>query len=44
MEGLPDTIVKDGFVDVSDRPGLGVELIPEAAKEHLSEADKDFFD
>jgi len=44
VEGLPDTIVKDGFVDVSDRPGIGVELIPEAAKEHLSEADKDFFD
>jgi L-alanine-DL-glutamate epimerase-like enolase superfamily enzyme len=35
VEGLPDTIVKDGFVDVSDRPGIGVELIPEAAIEEL---------
>jgi L-alanine-DL-glutamate epimerase-like enolase superfamily enzyme len=43
VEGLPDPIVKDGFVEVWDRPGMGVNLIPESAKPHLSEEDKDFF-
>jgi L-alanine-DL-glutamate epimerase-like enolase superfamily enzyme len=44
VEGLPDPIVRDGFIDVWDRPGMGVDLIPEAAKEHLAEEDHDFFD
>ena len=44
VEGLPNPIVKDGFIDVWDRPGMGVNLIPEAARPHLSEEDKDFFD
>ena len=35
---------QDGLIDVPDRPGLGVELIPEAAKEYLSEEDADFVD
>ncbi len=43
VEGLPDPIVRDGFIDVWDRPGMGVELIPEAAREHLSDEDRDFF-
>src|SRR5919201_1256854 len=32
VEGLPDPIVNDGFIDVWDRPGMGVGLIPEAAR------------
>jgi L-alanine-DL-glutamate epimerase-like enolase superfamily enzyme len=44
VEGLPDPIVKDGFIDVWDRPGMGVNLIPDAAKQHLKEEDRDFFD
>jgi len=44
VEGLPDPIVKDSFVEVWDRPGLGVDLIPEAAREYLSEEDAGFFD
>ncbi|MFC1526456.1 mandelate racemase/muconate lactonizing enzyme family protein [Candidatus Latescibacterota bacterium] len=44
VEGLPDPIVKDSFIEVWDRPGMGVDLIPEAAKEHLSEEDAGFFD
>ncbi|MEA2524188.1 MAG: hypothetical protein QOF73_1415 [Thermomicrobiales bacterium] len=44
VDGLPDPIVKDGFIDVWDRPGMGVDLIPEAAKPYLTEDDKDFFD
>lgn len=44
VEGLPDPIVRDGFVEVWDRPGLGVELNAEAAREHLAEEDRGFFD
>lgn len=44
VEGLPDPIVKDSTIDVWDRPGMGVNLIPEAAKQYLPEEDGDFFD
>jgi L-alanine-DL-glutamate epimerase-like enolase superfamily enzyme len=44
VTGLPDPIVKDGFIDVWDTPGLGVTLNPEAAAPHLADEDKDFFD
>ncbi len=43
-EGFDGVPVKDGMIDVPDRPGLGVNLIPEAAKQYLSEEDADFFD
>ncbi len=44
IEGLPNPIVKKGFIDVWDKPGLGVTFNVRAAKAHLSEEDKDFFD
>ena len=44
VTGLPDPIVVDGFADVWDRPGIGIEIIPEIAKEYLSDEDADFFD
>jgi L-alanine-DL-glutamate epimerase-like enolase superfamily enzyme len=44
VEGLPDPIVKDSYIDVWDRPGLGVDFNVKAAKEHLSAGDEDFFD
>ena len=44
VEGLPDPIVKDGFVEVWDRPGLGVGLNVEAATAYLREEDRGFFD
>ena len=44
VEGLPDPIVKDGFIDVWDAPGLGINFIEEAAKQYLPEGDEDFFD
>ena len=44
VDGLPDPIVKDGFMDVWDRPGMGVDLIPEKAKKYLRDEDADFFD
>ncbi len=44
IEGLPNPIVKNGLVEVWDRPGLGVTFNINAAKKYLSEEDKDFFD
>lgn len=44
VEGLPSPIVQDGFIEVWDRPGMGVELIPEKVLPHLAEEDKTFFD
>jgi L-alanine-DL-glutamate epimerase-like enolase superfamily enzyme len=44
VEGLPEPIVKNGLIDVFERPGLGVDLIPEEAKKCLKPEDADFFD
>jgi L-alanine-DL-glutamate epimerase-like enolase superfamily enzyme len=44
VEGLPDPIVKDGFIDVWDRPGMGVTINANKAKQYLPDGDKDFFD
>ena len=44
IEGLPDPIVKNGHIEVWDRPGLGVDFIVKEAKKYLSEEDKKFFD
>jgi len=44
VEGLPNPIVKDGFIEVWDRPGLGVEINAEAARQYLPEGDQNFFD
>jgi L-alanine-DL-glutamate epimerase-like enolase superfamily enzyme len=43
VEGLPEQIAQDGFIEVWDRPGLGVSLIPEKAQAYLRDEDKDFF-
>jgi L-alanine-DL-glutamate epimerase-like enolase superfamily enzyme len=44
VEGLPDPIMKKGFIDVWDKPGLGVTFNVQKAKAHLSDEDRDFFD
>jgi L-alanine-DL-glutamate epimerase-like enolase superfamily enzyme len=44
IEGLPDPIVKDGLVDVWNRPGMGVNFIVSEARKRLSDEDKKFFD
>jgi L-alanine-DL-glutamate epimerase-like enolase superfamily enzyme len=44
VEGLPDPIVTHGFIEVWDRPGLGVDFNVPAARAHLSDEDRDFFD
>ncbi|MDR1634772.1 MAG: mandelate racemase/muconate lactonizing enzyme family protein [Bifidobacteriaceae bacterium] len=42
--GLPDPLVRDGFVPVWDAPGLGVRLDPDVAGPHLAQGDEGFFD
>ena len=44
VEGLPNPIVTNGFIEVWDRPGMGINLIPEAVKPFLKEEDRAFFD
>ncbi|MBM3189913.1 MAG: mandelate racemase/muconate lactonizing enzyme family protein [Chloroflexi bacterium] len=44
VEGLPDPIVQNGFIEVWDRPGMGVEFNEKAARRYLPEEDADFFD
>ena len=44
VDGLPDPIVKNGLIEVWDKPGLGITFNVRAAKAHLSEEDRDFFD
>ena len=44
VDGLPDPIMKRGFIDVWDRPGLGVTFNLAAAKSHLADEDRHFFD
>ncbi|MBS7700113.1 MULTISPECIES: mandelate racemase/muconate lactonizing enzyme family protein [unclassified Chelatococcus] len=43
-EGFDGIPVKDGLITVPDRPGLGVEFIPEAARRYLAPEDAEFFD
>lgn len=44
VSGLPDPIVKNGLIDVWDRPGLGIEIDKKKAKQYLADEDKNFFD
>jgi L-alanine-DL-glutamate epimerase-like enolase superfamily enzyme len=44
LEGLPNPIVKDGFIEVWDTPGLGVQFNVEKARAYLPEGDRGFFD
>lgn len=44
VKGLPQPIVRDSMIEVWDRPGLGVELDPDAASRYLPAGDEDFFD
>lgn len=44
LDGLPDPVVKDGFIEVWDRPGLGVTFNVEKARAHLPQGSEGFFD
>lgn len=43
VEGLPTPIVTDGFIEVGDRPGLGLELDRDALSARLRPEDAAFF-
>jgi L-alanine-DL-glutamate epimerase-like enolase superfamily enzyme len=43
VDGLPNPIIKDSYIDVWDTPGLGV-TFNDKAREHLREEDRSFFD
>ena len=43
IDGLPNPIVKNSYIDVWDTPGLGISF-NDGAKKYLKEEDKDFFD
>jgi L-alanine-DL-glutamate epimerase-like enolase superfamily enzyme len=44
VEGLPDPIVRGGMIEVWDRPGMGVTLVPDKARKYLKPEDAAFFD
>jgi hypothetical protein len=44
IEGLPSPTVKNGMIEVWDRPGMGFELIPERARAYLAGDDAAFLD
>ena len=44
VDGLPDPLVKQGFIEVWDRPGMGLEINAQAARRYLPDGDKDFFE
>ena len=44
VEGLPDPIVQESFIDVWDKPGLGVTINAEKARRYLPQGDEDFFE
>ena len=37
---LDGPYIKDGFVQVSDKPGLGIELNPDVVKAHLAAGER----
>jgi len=41
-EGFPKPLIKDGFAEIPERPGLGLELNEKRVRKHLAEGD-DFF-
>jgi L-alanine-DL-glutamate epimerase-like enolase superfamily enzyme len=43
VDGLPDNFLRDGHVQVWDRPGIGVEFNIPKAEKYLRPEDKDFF-
>jgi L-alanine-DL-glutamate epimerase-like enolase superfamily enzyme len=44
VDGLPNPIVKNGYIDVWDKPGLGITFNVQAAKTHIADEDRNFFD
>ena len=43
VDGLPDPLLRDGHIKVSDAPGLGLTFNVSKAEKYLNAEDKDFF-
>jgi len=43
VTGLPNPIIQDGFMEVPDTPGLGIELNPDAIKRNLHPDESEYF-
>jgi len=44
VEGLPEPLIVDGMIEVWDRPGMGVDLVPEKARAYLGAEHRAFFE
>ena len=44
VTGLPNPIIQNGYIDVPETPGLGIDLNPEAVKAHLDPEDSGYFE
>jgi L-alanine-DL-glutamate epimerase-like enolase superfamily enzyme len=43
VTGLPNPIIQDGYINVPDTPGLGIDLNEEVIREHLHPEETDYF-
>jgi L-alanine-DL-glutamate epimerase-like enolase superfamily enzyme len=43
VTGLPNPIIQDGYIDVPDTPGLGIELNDEVVQAHLNDSETGYF-
>jgi L-alanine-DL-glutamate epimerase-like enolase superfamily enzyme len=43
VTGLPNPIIEDGYINVPDTPGLGIDLNEEVIREHLHSEETDYF-
>lgn len=44
VTGLPNPIIQNGYIDVPETPGLGIDLNPDALKAHLDPKDPGYFE
>jgi len=44
VTGLPNPIIQNGFIDVPESPGLGIDLNPDVMKEYLDPKDPGYFE
>jgi L-alanine-DL-glutamate epimerase-like enolase superfamily enzyme len=44
VTGLPNLIIQNGYIDVPEAPGLGIDLNPDVLKAHLDPKDPGYFE
>ena len=43
VTGLPNPIIQNGYIEVPETPGLGIDLNPEVIQAHLHPDDPEYF-